>query len=168
MTTNMLTFDLHGVNNLKEQHTLLDPQLDAKSAEDVKYQDIIYYKYDGRENIKSNDNIHIDFLRAMSEMKNMPSCVNSNDHYFIGFDNKKMGDIIQFIRLNENKWYADVPIRAGLDWDGYYWGCKIDTETLASILCLFFEEAGWFRMMDGWTMRRQMAHWPSGVRRGSV
>jgi hypothetical protein len=117
---------------------------------DVTFQDIIYYSWDGKKEIKSDNNVNIDFIGAMNEMKNLDHTFDKN---FIGFKNNKNKDLVQFIRIQEDSWYADIPINSGYNWDGYYWAGYGDTKTIASILKLFFEEVEWFDSIS-WVMRR--------------
>ena len=86
----------------------------------------------------------------MSEMKNLDWEYENN---YIAFDNKKTKEYVQFIRLGQDKWYADIPINDGKDWDGYTWSCYSDSETIVSMMRLFFEEVPWFGMLS-WKMRR--------------
>ena len=123
----------------------------ADAAEDdqaEKLQAITYYK--------SVDNYHIrdvpvDFLGAMREMETLP--VATGPYRFIGFENRRNGDNVQFIRMGRDRWYVDVPIDGGRGWDGYYWGAKTDTRAASDLLRLFFEEMPWFGMLP-FTMRR--------------
>jgi len=123
---------------------------DQNNIQNTKYQDIIYFKYNRDEIVKSRDNIHIDFLKAMSEMEKLDWTFSPN---FIGFKDKRKNEMVQFIRLGHNKWYADIPINSGKNWDGYVWGACSDNKTISEILRLFFEEMPWFGMLD-WKMHR--------------
>ena len=123
---------------------------DQNDLQNTKYQDIIYYKYDRDELVESSNNVHIDFFKAMSEMEKL----DWNYKYkYIGFENKKTAETLQFIRLDQNRWYADVPIHWGVKWDGYYWSAYSDTEIIVEMVKLFFEEMPWFGMLE-WKMRR--------------
>jgi len=116
---------------------------------DTKYQDITYFKQNGNEIVDSDDFIHIDFLNAMSEMENL--YWNLFNH--IGFRNHKTNDFVQFIRQGPNKWYVDVPINDGKNWEGYCWSAYGDNKTISNMLRLYFEEVKWFGMLS-WKMRR--------------
>ena len=117
---------------------------------DVKYQDIIYHMDNKDKTVCSKDHIHIDFLKAMSEMKKLDWKYENN---YIAFDNKRTNEYVQFIRLEQNKWYADIPIKDGKDWDGYTWSCYSNSKTILGMMRLFFEELPWFGMLS-WKMRR--------------
>lgn len=116
---------------------------------DIKYQNITYYKQNGSEIIGHNKWASIDFLKAMSEMEKLDW--RKSNH--IGFENHKTEELVQFIRKENNKWYADVPIDRGSIWDGYCWGAYSDNKTISNMMRLFFEEVEWFGMLE-WKMRR--------------
>jgi hypothetical protein len=135
----------------------LDPKIQGlgnfitqDTQSDIKFQDIIYYSWNGKKEIKSDSNIKIDFIGAMNEMKNLDYTFDKN---FIGFKNLKNNNLVQFSRIQEDSWYADIPINAGYNWDGYYWAGYSNTETIANMLKLFFEEVSWFDSIS-WVMRR--------------
>jgi len=90
---------------------------EQKEIQRIKYQDISYFKQNGNEIVDSEALIHIDFIKAMSEMENL----NWKLFNHIGFTNHKTNDFVQFIRQGQNKWYADVPIDDGVNWEGYCW-----------------------------------------------
>jgi len=60
---------------------------------------------------------------------------------------------VQFLRLGDDRWYADIPIIKDNDWSGYVWGCETATRPLADTLRLFFEDVPWFGVLP-WTMRK--------------
>ena len=120
----------------------------AEAGQAEKLQAITYYK--------SVDNYHVrdvpvDFLGAMREMETLP--VATGPYRFIGFENRRNGDNVQFIRIGEDRWYVDVPIDGGRGWDGYFWGTRTDTGSVSDLLRLFFEEMPWLGMLP-FTMRR--------------
>ena len=137
-------------NQIVRQDTSTDEITGQETESDVKYQDIIYHMNNANKTVCSKDHIHIDFLKAMSEMKNLDWEYKNN---YIGFDNKKTKEYVQFIRLGQDKWYADIPINGGKNWDGYTWSCYSDSKTIVSMMRLFFEELPWFGMLS-WKMRR--------------
>ena len=120
-----------------------------RQIQDTKYQHIVYFKQNGNEIVDSKKLIPIDFMKAMSEMEKL----NWNWFNHIGFRNHKTNDFVQFIRQGENKWYADVPIDDGVNWDGYCWTAYGDNDTISNMMRLFFEEVDWFGMLR-WKMRR--------------
>lgn len=122
----------------------------VETLTDVKFQNIIYYYWDGKKDVNSDSNTKIDFLGAMNEMKNIDYTFDKN---FIGFNNLKNNDLVQFIRIDKDNWYADVPIDSGVDWDGYYWAGYGSTVEIAEMLRLFFEEGSWFDSLH-WKMMR--------------
>lgn len=121
---------------------------DAAAEQGDKHQSITYYKCVDDRHVRG---VPIDYLGAMREMEGLP--VATGWYRFIGFENRTNGDNVQFIRLGDDLWYADVPINAGADWDGYYWGARADTRSVAAMLRLFFEEMPWLGMLP-FTMRR--------------
>ena len=133
----------------------LVPYLDEAAAariteaeQGLKFHPITYYKcLDGR----SMRGVPVDYLGAMKEMEGMP--IATGPYRFIGFENTRNGDNVQFIRLGSDEWYADVPINGGPRWDGYYWGARAATKPVADMLRLFFEEMPWLGMLP-FTMRR--------------
>ena len=132
--------------SIEDQHALQD----QNNLQNTKYQDIIYYKYDRNELVESTNNIHIDFFKAMSEMEKLDWTFSPN---YIGFENKKKDELVQFIRLEQNRWYADIPINSGVNWDGYFWGTRSDNKTISDMMRLFFEETLWFGILN-WKMNR--------------
>ena len=139
-------------NYLKDywEDTQTKQSLNVNTDQKTKYQDITYFKYDRNEVVKSEENKHIDFMKAMSEMESLDWQYDGN---YIGFANNRINEVLQFIRLEKNKWYAEVPINPGKLWDGYYWSSYHDNKTISEILRLFFEEMPWFGMIQ-WKMRR--------------
>ena len=132
------------------QETTISELTKQDTEADVKYQDIIYHMDNTNKTVCSKDQIHIDFFKAMSEMKNLDWEYENN---YIAFDNKKTNEYVQFIRLEQDKWYADIPINDRKNWDGYTWSCYSDSKTIVSMMRLFFEEVSWFPMLP-WKMRR--------------
>ena len=117
---------------------------------DVKFQNIIYYYWDGKKTVKQNQQVKIDFLGAVSEMKNLDHTFERN---FIGFQNCSTGEYVQLVRLGYDSWYADVPIKDRGNWEGYLWAGYGNTKSITDMLKLFFEEVSWFDSI-AWKMRR--------------
>ena len=120
----------------------------AEAGQGEKFQSITYYKCVDDRSVRG---VPIDYLGAMREMDALPVTEGSNR--FIGFENTRSGENVQFLRLGDDLWYADVPINDGPNWDGYYWGARADSKAVAALLRLFFEEMPWFGMLP-FTMRR--------------
>ena len=117
---------------------------------DVKFQNIIYYYWDGKKSVKQNQHVQIDFLGAVNKMDKLDYRFESN---FIGFQNCSTGQYLQFIRLGSDSWYADVPIKDQHDWKGYFWAGYGNTKSITDMLKLFFQEVPWFDSIS-WKMRR--------------
>ena len=137
--------------NAQDQSLNLKNDQDMK--QDIKYQNIIYYKYDGHESITSKDNIKIDFSKAVIEMEKIDWNV---EYHHIGFVNKRTNSCLQFVRLDKDEWHADVPIQDERGWIGYIWNCDANTKNVISTLKLFFEEARWFDSLDFVMVRVKM------------
>ena len=135
---------------LKTLVTDVKPLQEASVVHDLKHQDITYYKWDRDESVCSQDHIHIDFLKAMSEMEKLDWTFPSNH---IGFVNNRTNECVQFVRLAENLWYAENLINRGHDWDGYFWKSEADNKTVSAMMRLFFEEMRWFGILS-WKLRR--------------
>lgn len=121
---------------------------------DVKYQDIIYYKWDRKEAISSDHEKRIDYQKAASEMEKLDW---SFVHNHIGFVNKRKAITIQFVRLGENKWYAENIIMQQGRWTGCVWHCNADNKTITHMTRLFFEEdPKWFDSLS-WKFKRVQA-----------
>ena len=136
------------------QRTLDDyalPLQDALTESDVKHQHIVYRLVNGKRHVPETP---IDFLGTMREMEGLVYGMEN----FICITNKNVarGGFVQFLRLDRDEWYVDIPINMGRGWDGYVWGCHADTRLLSDTLRLFFEEVPWFGMLP-WTMSR-VAH----------
>jgi hypothetical protein len=128
-------------------------ELDSQKFEtiiDIKFQNIIYYYWDGKRNVDQSQQVRIDFLGAVSEMEKLD---NKFERNFIGFQNCSTGEYVQLIRLGYDSWYADVPIKDQKNWEGYLWAGYGDTQSITDMLKLFFEEVSWFDSIP-WKMRR--------------
>ena len=121
-----------------------------ETTTDVKFQNIIYYYWDGKKSVNQNQQVKIDFLGAVSEMEDLDHKFERN---FIGFQNCSTGEYVQFVRLGNDSWYADVPIKDRGNWEGYLWAGYGDTKSITEMLKLFFEEVSWFDSIP-WKMRR--------------
>ena len=141
---NKINDKLKIIGNIKEDYFQ-----EQKEITDTKFQEITYYKQNGSEIIGHPKHVPIDFLKAMSEMENM----DWNKFNHIGFVNHRTNENVQFIRKEKNKWYADVPIDSGVNWDGYCWGTYSDNKTISNLIRLFFEEVEWFGILE-WKMMR--------------
>ena len=117
---------------------------------DVKFQNIIYYYWDGKRTVDQSQQVRIDFLGAVNEMECLDHKFERN---FIGFQNCSTGEYVQFVRLGNDSWYADVPITDRNNWEGYLWAGYGDTKSITDMLKLFFEEVSWFDSIS-WKMRR--------------
>ena len=117
---------------------------------DIKFQNIIYYYWDGKKSVEQNQQVRIDFLGAVSELENLDHKFERN---FIGFQNCSTGEYVQFVRLGDDLWYADVPIKDQDNWEGYLWAGYGNTKSITDMLKLFFEEVPWFDSLS-WKMRR--------------
>ena len=117
---------------------------------DVKFQNIIYYYWDGKRTVDQSQQVRIDFLGAVNEMECLDHKFERN---FIGFQNCSTGEYVQFVRLGNDSWYADVPIKDRGNWEGYLWAGYADTKSITEMLKLFFEEVSWFDSIP-WKMRR--------------
>ena len=117
---------------------------------DVKFQNIIYYYWDGKRTVDQSQQVRIDFLGAVNEMECLDHKFERN---FIGFQNCSTGEYVQLVRLGNDSWYADVPIKDQKNWEGYLWAGYGNTKTITDMLKLFFEEVSWFDSIP-WKMRR--------------
>ena len=117
---------------------------------DIKFQNIIYYYWDGKKSVEQIQQVRIDFLGAISKMENLDHKFERN---FIGFQNCSTGEYVQFVRLGNDWWYADVPIKDQDNWEGYLWAGYGNTQSITDMLKLFFEEMSWFDSLS-WKMRR--------------
>ena len=145
-----LNFNSISSNQIIIQNLASDGLTKQETVTDVKYQNIVYYMHNPDNTVLSEDQIHIDFLKAMSEMNNLDYTFERN---YIGFTNQRTNECVQFIRQGQDKWYAEVPIMHGKGWDGYAWCSYSDSKTIVNMMRLFFEEVLWFGMLS-WRMRR--------------
>jgi len=121
-----------------------------ETTTDVKFQNIIYYYWDGKRTVNQSQQVKIDFLGAVNEMENLDHKFERN---FIGFQNCTTGEYVQFVRLGDDSWYADVPIKDQDNWEGYLWAGYGNTKSITDMLKLFFEEVPWFDSLS-WKMRK--------------
>ena len=145
-----LNFNSLSPNKIILQDPVIDELTKQDTMSDVKYQNITYYMHNHNKTVESKDKIQIDFLNGMSEMYDLDWKYKMN---YIGYENQGTNDCVQFIRQGEDKWYAEVLIRSGKDWDGYTWSCYSNSEKIVSMMRLFFEDVPWFGMLS-WKMRR--------------
>jgi len=145
-----LNFHSISSNQISIQNIVTDELISQDIVPDVKYQDIIYYMHNTDKTVLSEDQIPIDFLKAMAEMNNLDHTFERN---YIGYTNQRTNECVQFIRQGQDKWYADVPIMHGKGWDGYAWCSYSDSKTIVNMMRLFFEEVLWFGMLS-WKMGR--------------
>ncbi len=136
-------------NKIIFQDSVIDELTSQDTIPDIKYQDIIYYMHNINKIIESKDQIHIDFLKALSEMNSLYWLFDN----WIGFENQRTKETLQFIRTKQDYWYAEVLIGSGKEWDGYLWHCYSESKSIIDMLQLFFEEAPWFEMLP-WNMTR--------------
>ena len=61
-----------------------------------------------KKSVDQNQQVKIDFLGAVSEMEKLDYKFEKN---FIGFQNCSSGEYVQFVRLGNDSWYADAPIK---------------------------------------------------------
>ena len=137
-------------NKIVIQNTTIDELTKQEVEPDVKYQDITYHMDNSDKTIHRKEHAQIDFLKAMSEMKNLDWKYDNN---YITFFNEKTKECVQFLRKDEDQWYAEVPINDGIHWDGYAWSCDSKSKPIMNMLRLYFEEVPWFGMLS-WKMRR--------------
>lgn len=115
---------------------------------DSRHQNITYELVNGARHVRERP---IDLAGALAEMDGLRHgvenfmCLTNHDAARDGF--------VQFLRIADDRWYADIPIDMGDDWAGYVWGCETATRPLVDTLRLFFEEAAWFGVLP-WTMRK--------------
>lgn len=113
-----------------------------------RHQNITYELVNGPRHVRDRP---IDLAGALGEMDGLLHgvenfmCLTDHDAARDGF--------VQFLRLGDDRWYADIPIHMGRDWSGYVWGCETATRPLVDTLRLFFEQAPWFGVLP-WTMRK--------------
>ena len=151
-----LNFESKSPSQITLQENISDELVKQEIKSDVKYQDITYYMLDTVKYVNSKDKIHIDFLKAMHEMENLDWEYTKN---FIGFSNERTGECVQFVRLGQDKWYAEVPIMHGRGWNGYVWSDNSDSKTIGNMVRLFFEEMPWFGILS-WKLKRLKKYAP--------
>lgn len=128
---------------------------DHKTDQGIRTQDISYFKMDGKVSVGMKRKIPTDWPHARSEITSLGF---GDYNRFIGFENGRTLEMIQFAHYDADDWYADVPIDSRRsDWKGFVWGCRADTESVLNTVELFFEELPWFDSLP-FTMRR-VSNW---------
>ena len=56
--------------------------------------------------------------------------------------------LLHITRVADGKWCAEVPVFAKDEWDGYLWRVFTDIKRIMDVIRMFFEEMGWFGMID--------------------
>lgn len=148
----MLEFMNSGMLDKNKLKTIMQNPVTIQSVtEDVKYLHIIYYKWDRHESISSSQNMHIDYVNAISEMENLDWTFVYNH---IGFVNKRKAITIQFVKLDSEKWYVEELINSGVTWDGYVWYAETDNSHLYDLLWWFYHEEPFAMAVPGWKVKR--------------
>jgi len=133
----------------RQAAVLVDPVPAQATAEAAsKHQNITYSLVNGPRHVRERP---IDLAGALREMDGL-SHGTENFMQLTNHDAARDG-YVQFLRLGDAWWYADIPIHAANDWTGYVWGCETPTRPLADTLRLFFEDVPWFGVLP-WTMRK--------------
>ena len=96
-----------------------------------------YYRHDGHHSVSGKP---ADFETAIDELRGLNWSHTIN---YLGIDNHNTGQTIQFVRLEKNKWYVEVLLKAKGKWTGYVIWCYSDYETIELVLDLFFLELEW-------------------------
>lgn len=122
---------------------------DSKTDQGIRTQDISYFKVDGKVRVGVKRHVPIDLPNARSEITGLG---HGDYNHFIGFENNRTRELVQFAHDDADVWCADVPIDRS-DWRGFVWGCRTDTESVLNMVELFFEELRWFDSLP-FTMRR--------------
>mgnify|MGYP007044048712 CR=1 FL=1 len=131
--------------------TLIEkPTLDSLQSEI--FQNIIYFMQDSKKTIEIEQCVYVDFLCAMSELEKLDWTFEKN---YIGFKNLNTEDTVQFMRLKEDYWYVDVPIKNNGSWEGYFWFSHDNSREISEMLKLFFQETDWFGMLT-WKLERDV------------
>tara|TARA_Y100000590_G_C15744769_1_gene1021546 strand:- start:7294 stop:7770 length:477 start_codon:yes stop_codon:yes gene_type:complete len=140
------------INHLQLLHKFKPEEIPKQEEiEKIKFQNIKYYKDNGVDpSIDPHNAVLIDFFKAKNEIKKVDWNYKTN---FIGFSNDDTFEILQMVRLEENKWYVENLIGSGSKWEGYVWFCQINTSEVLRLVGLFFEESQWFRSQN-WTLKR--------------
>lgn len=110
---------------------------------DIQYQDIEYCLANRGKSVFYDEHRKIDHITALHETANLDWTYLKNG---ISFINNKTQDSLFFRRTKINSWYVQT---AAHDGNGSFWTCFIDSESVASLLYLFFEESAWFSAV-GW------------------
>lgn len=118
--------------------------------QDIVGNGIVYFKQDGNTTVRDEP---VDQDKARTEIQSL-GC--GQDNHFIGFKNLRTAELLQFLRFEQDLWYADVPIQHRTGWDGYVWGCRTDLESVLNTANLFIDGAPWFHSLK-FTMRRVSA-----------
>jgi len=124
---------------------MIEPRiiLNQENIQDIKHQDIIYWKNNRYESVSGLKFLAVDFLKAMYEMNTLDYTFSQNS---IGFS--RIGDEVSLRRKNETRWSAEIPIFEGDKWTGFSWFAYSDTITISDMLRLFFEEMPWSGMLS--------------------
>ena len=121
-----------------------------ENIQEIKYQDVIYFKNNSDKVISGLEFQSIDFLKAMSEMESMDWNFSPNS---IGFS-RRGDDAVLFRRKSQTNWSAEVPIFEDEKWTGFGWFSQSDNSTISNLLRLFFEQVPWFGRLS-WKMGKK-------------
>ena len=114
----------------------------SKLKTDVSHPKFTYYRNNRHHSVSDKP---ADFLKAIDELMGLDWNYKSN---YLGIDNHNKGQTIQFSRLEKDKWYVEVLLKAKGKWTGYVIWCYSDYEQIEFMLDLFFLELNWDDVMN--------------------
>lgn len=150
MKNNSQKLDYSAKSKNEQISLAIEPKI--LTAVDTKHQQIIYYKWDRNEAVCSKDNTPIDLQKAISEIRGLDWTYSQNH---LGFRNILTNETVQFVRLEQDKWYLESLIRPGVKWEGYAWVSEANTESVVELVKLFFEEMPWLYVVD-WKLEKHV------------
>lgn len=143
--------DMTSISNHARRHAALiqiqeDTKTGQKEADDIKHQEIVYYMHNAG---RSVDHRPVDLFTALDELRGLECGIGN----FIGFENRRTRETLQFKRKEPDCWYAEDLINGGRSWEGYVMRAYAETWPVFEAVKLFFEEADWRCTID-WKMYR--------------
>jgi hypothetical protein len=117
---------------------------------EIKYQNIIHCMINRNKRVRYRDQVPIDFVKAVSELKNLDHMYRENG---ISFINLKDNSNLFCSRMREDKWCVQTPVLIDGVYKGYQWTSYPDTDSMINTVRLFFEELDWMNTQDWQSIR---------------
>jgi hypothetical protein len=134
-----------GQNLVKLEQVQISKTCRQIEGVEIKYQNIIYCMINRNKRIRYGDQVQIDFVKAVNELKSLDHTYQENG---ISFINLKTNENLFCSKMQKDKWFILTPLLNNGVYQGYQWTSYPHTESLINTTRLFFEEMNWLHSQD--------------------